>query len=151
MGEPLPDTEDIYAINGLPREAVKAWFSITFGIKKFHSKWPSETIGELRASCEAYKPSMTVSAVSKKVIEHFPIMAEWPESGLNWSNLMFIESEVIISTMQELMLKHQVPSLPVHDCIIVRESDEELGMKVLSKQFRKIVGIEPRLKVKQHQ
>ena len=148
MGEPLPETEDIYAINGLPREAVKAWFSVTFGVKKFHTKWPSETIEELSASCEAFKPSMTVSAVSKKVIEHFPIMAEWPGSGLSWSKLMFIESEVIISTMQELMLKHQVPSLPVHDCIIVRKSDQELAMSVLSEQFKVIVGIEPRLKVK---
>ena len=78
-------------------------------------------------------------------------MRDWSKQEVRWSNLMFIESEVIISTMQELMLKHQVPSLPVHDCIIVRKSDQELRMKVLSKQFRKIVGIEPRLKVKQHQ
>lgn len=78
-------------------------------------------------------------------------MRDWPKQEVRWSNLMFIESEVIISTMQELMLKHQVPSLPVHDCIIVRESDKELAMRVLSEQFRKIVGIEPRLKVKHTQ
>ena len=91
---------------------------------------------------------MTVKAVEKVVLEHFPLMRDWPKQEVRWSNLMFIESEVIIGTMQELMLQYQVPSLPVHDCIIVRKSDQELGMSILSEQFRKIVGIEPRLKVK---
>ena len=86
-----------------------------------------------------------------KVLEHFPLMRDWSKQEVRWSNLRFIESRVIISTMQELMLKHQVPSLPVHDCIIVRKSDQELGMSDLTEQFRKIVSIEPRLKVKLHQ
>ena len=93
---------------------------------------------------------MTVKAVEKVVLEHFPLMRGWPKQEVRWSNLMFIESEVIISTMQELMLTHQIPSLPVHDCIIVRKSDQDLAMRVLSEHFRKKVGIEPRLKIKSH-
>jgi len=67
------------------------------------------------------------------------------------SNLMFIEGQVIIGAMLELMRHYEVPSLPVHDCIIVRKSDKDLAMKVLSEQFKAKVGLEPRLKVKQHQ
>ena len=33
LGVPLPDKEDIYAIDGLPREVVKAWFSVSFGVQ----------------------------------------------------------------------------------------------------------------------
>jgi len=130
---------------------VKKWFSITLGSDAFHTRWLRGNVTELKEAGVAYKSWMTVKAVEKVVLEHFPLMRDWSKQEVRWSNLMFIESEVIISTMQELMLKHQVPSLPVHDCIIVRKSDQELAMRVMSEQFKVIVGIEPRLKVKQHQ
>ena len=150
-GISMPEAEDIYAIGGLPREVVKKWFSITLGSETFHTKWLKGNVQELKEAGVAYKSWMTVKAVEKVVLEHFPLMRDWPKQEVRWSNLMFTESEVIISTMQELMLNHQVPSLPVHDCIIVRKSDQELAMRVLSEQFKIIVGVEPRLKVKQHQ
>ena len=34
--QPFPNKEDIYAIGDLPREVVKKWFAISFGVKKFH-------------------------------------------------------------------------------------------------------------------
>lgn len=149
--ETMPDRKDIYAIAGLPRGVVKRWFTITMGSPKFQTRWLRSNLDEMKKAGVAHKPWMTVKAVEKVVLEHFPLMKDWPKQEVRWSNLMFIESEVIIGTMQELMLKHQVPSLPIHDCIIVRKSDQELAIRVLSEQFRKIVGIEPRLKVKQHQ
>ena len=135
IGVPLPNKEDIYAIDGLPREVVKAWFSVSFGVQKFHTRWPSETIEELRVSCDAFKPSMTVTAVGKKVIKHFPIMADWPLSGLSWSKLMFIESEIVKATMTTMMEKYQEPCFPVHDAIIVHKKDEELAKNILTKEF----------------
>jgi hypothetical protein len=148
IGEPLPDKEDIYAIDGLPREVVKAWFAVSFGVQKFHTRWPSETIEELRLSCEAFKPSMTVSAVGKKVIKQFPIMADWPLSGLSWSKLMFIESEIVIGTMTTMMKKYQAPCFPVHDAVIVCKKDEELAKNILTKEFEAHANITPRLKLK---
>lgn len=150
-GIAMPDAEDMYAIGGLPREVVKKWFSINLGSDAFHTRWLKGNVGEFKEAGVAHKSWMTVKAVEKVVLEHFPLMRDWPKQQVRWSNLMFIESEVIISTMQELMLKHHVPSIPVHDCIIVRKSDQELAMRLLSEQFKIIVGIEPRLKVKQHQ
>ena len=46
-------------------------------------------------------------------------MAEWPLSGVSWSKLMFIESEIVISTMTTLMEKYQAPCFPVHDALLV--------------------------------
>ena len=148
---PMPDREDVYAIGGFPRVVVKKWFTITMGSSKFQTRWLRGNIDEMKEDGVPYKPSMTVKAVEKVVLEHFPMMRDWPKQEVRWSNLMFIESEVIIGTMLELMSKYGIPSLPVHDCIIVRKSDQELGMRVLSEQFKKIVGIEPRLKVKRQQ
>ena len=62
---------------------------------------------------------------------------------------MFIESDIILGTMLELIGDHNIPSLPVHDCIIVRKSDQELAMRLLSEQFNKKTELVPKLKVKQ--
>ena len=148
-GKAMPETEDMYAIGGLPREVVKLWFSITLGSNTFHTKWPKGNIPELEEAGVGYKPWMTVKAIEEIVLEHFPLMRDWPKQEVRWSNLMFIESEVIVSTIRELILRHQTPSLPLHDCIIVRRSDQELALGVLFEQFKAKVGIEPRLKVKQ--
>ena len=145
---PLPQREDIYDIGGLPRQVVKTWFTITFGVQKFHRSWPPAALNKLRETCPAYTAKMTAPAVQKVVLEHFPIMQDWPEAGVRWSKLMFIESEIVIGTMLELMETYNAPSFPVHDSVIVRKSDQELAIRVLSEQFKDKVGIEPRLKVK---
>ena len=74
-------------------------------------------------------------------------MADWSSGDIGWSNLMFIESEIIIGTMLKLMNDHNIPSLPVHDCIIVRKSDQDLAMRILSEQFYEKTGLVPKLKV----
>tara|TARA_X000000950_G_C13831420_1_gene626334 strand:+ start:152 stop:1447 length:1296 start_codon:yes stop_codon:yes gene_type:complete len=146
--QPLPIREDIYAIGGLPREVVKKWFAISFGIKKFHRQWLKGNVKDLKENCPDYRTWMTAKVVEKEVLEYFPFMADWSSGDIGWSNLMFIESEIIIGTMLELMNDHKLPSLPVHDCIIVRKSDQELAMRILSEHFHKQTGLVPKLKIK---
>lgn len=76
------------------------------------------------------------------------IMAEWPLSGLSWSKLMFIESEIVIGAMTIMMEKYQAPCFPVHDAIIVRKKDEELAKNVLTKEFEAHADLTPQLKLK---
>ena len=45
------------------------------------------------------------------------------------------QSEFIIGTMLELMRSYGAPSFPVHNSIIVRKSDTELALDILSQQF----------------
>ena len=146
--QPLPNREDIYAINNLPREVVKKWFAISFGAQKFHRQWLKGNLKDLKENCPDYRTWMTAKVVEQAVLEYFPFMADWSSGNIGWSNLMFIESEIIISTMLELMNDHNIPSLPVHDCIIVRKSDQELAMRIPSEQFYKQTGEAPKLKVK---
>jgi hypothetical protein len=146
--QPLPNREDIYDIGDLPREVVKKWFAISFGVNKFHRQWLKGNVKDLKEICPDYRPWMTAKAVQKEVLKYFPFMADWSSGDIGWSNLMFIESEIIIGTMLELMNDHNIPSLPVHDCIIVRKSDQELAMRILSEHFHKQTGLVPKLKVK---
>ena len=147
-GNPMPERDDVYAIGGLPRDVVKKWFAITIGVQKFHSQWLPGNVAELSKTCLAYRPWMTVKAVQKTVLEYFPFMADWPSGEVRWSHLMFIESEIIIATMKQMMIQHHAPAFPIHDSIIVRKSDQDLAMETLAKQFQLLTGITPRLKVK---
>jgi hypothetical protein len=48
---------------------------------------------------------------------------------MNSLDLMFIESEVILSTMSKLM-QLRIPSFPVHDSLIVKRGDAEAVLKM---------------------
>ena len=147
-GETMPDKDDVYEIDGLPREVVKKWFSNTMGASGFQKRWLAGNLDELKDAGVRHEPWMTVKAVEKIVLDHFPIMQDWPKQEVRWSNLMFIESEVIVDTMLALKRQHSLPSLPVHDCLIVKKSDQDLAVEVLTEQFQSKVGIKPRLKIK---
>jgi hypothetical protein len=59
---------------------------------------------------------------------------------------MFVESEIVIGTMQELM-RRGIPSMPVHDSLIVPESKERAAVDVLRHQFRARTEVVPKLDV----
>jgi hypothetical protein len=53
----------------------------------------------------------------------------------------------VLGTMLILMRSHGVPSLSMHDGIIVPRSKAELAKRVLSEQYRHFVGVTPMLTV----
>jgi hypothetical protein len=46
-----------------------------------------------------------------------------------------------------LMRKHGVPSYSMHDGIIVPRSKADLSKRVLTREFRRVIGVEPMLTV----
>jgi hypothetical protein len=61
--------------------------------------------------------------IREKVLERHPLLARWGGEikgrVRGYGDLMYAENEAIIGAMQTLMRDHQVPSLPVHDSLIV--------------------------------
>ena len=147
-GYTLPDKDDIYDISGIDRTIVKAWITSTIGHFSFHSKWLPQPLAEIRAAGIDKPKSMTMTSIQPIILEHFPMLADWPLQKITWADLMFIESEVIIGTMVELMRSFGVPCFSIHDSIIVRRIDQIIALDTLRNQFVNRVGIEPRLKVK---
>ena len=72
----------------------------------------------------------------KKVVEHLPVLSDWPQCGVRWSNLMFEESEAMISTMEALR-EIDVVALPVHDSLIVPHSKAVISHDILKETFEK--------------
>ena len=146
-GYPLPNRDDLYAIGGYNRTIVKAWITATIGHHGFHTKWPDNAIKEIKSAGIERPKKMTVTSLQPDILDHFPMLAEWPSQKVTWADLMFIESEIIIGTMLELMHSYGIPCFSVHDSIIVRKSDQSIAMKTLKDQIFRQTSIEPRLKV----
>ena len=90
---------------------------------------------------------MTMTSLQPTVLYHFPMLVDWHSGRVTWADLMFIESEIIIGTMVELMKSYSVPCFSVHDSIIVKKKDQQIAMETLESQFLGRTTIEPRLKV----
>ena len=88
-----------------------------------------------------------MTSLEPAILDHFPMLVDWPSQKVTWADLMFIESEIIIGTMLELMHSYGIPCFSVHDSIIVRKSDQQIAMETLKDQFFRRANIEPRLKV----
>ncbi len=82
------------------------------------------------------------------MIDKFPLLARWNTLEETWADLMWLESEAIVATMLELM-EEGLPSLPVHDSLLVPASKAKMAQEALSPHYRKICGVTPVLKLHQ--
>lgn len=76
------------------------------------------------------------------------VLKGWGQHGLSWGDLMYHESEAMLSAMLELIDDHGIPSLTVHDSLIVRMKDAQVAQGILKGAYRKVCGIEPYLTLK---
>jgi hypothetical protein len=146
-GKTLPTRDDIYEVEGIPREVVKKWINMTLGHVRFHRSWPLSIAMELGYETVAKLQSVyPIKMVRAKVIQSLPLLSSWPNSRYGWPDLQYKESCVILRTMETLAYEHGVVCLPVHDSVIVPRSKETLAREVLEESFKAEVGILPRLK-----
>jgi hypothetical protein len=137
--------EDLYVVDGLPRDIVKAWVTIALGKQSFPKRWPSEWKTKLK-DMGVVVAKYPVKAVGEKITERFPFLHRladfWPST-----TLQYFESNIIVATMLRLLRDHDVPSLAMHDGIIVRASDEDVACRALEAVFEKTTRVKPRLTV----
>ena len=77
----------------------------------------------------------------------FPALTKLEEHSDIWADLQFLEAQAVIGTMLILMRVHGIPSLSMHDGLIVPRSKAELAKGILAKEFKRVVGVEPMLTV----
>jgi hypothetical protein len=152
-GIQLPEG-DPYELPGLGpehRDAVKSWMVATFGNSKPIVRWPKR----MRKKSPELKRHR-VSDITKAMMSKYPALEAWGapvEKGIygqrtcGWPLLMWIESEVVLSTMLELKREYQTPSLSEHDSLIAPAASAETVRKVLQEKFRSLVGVTPLLKI----
>jgi len=141
----------------LDRQVAKFWINASFGNGNLLTRW-AKVVGEFRERLkkkgippEAFDTkAYPMSLIKERALQRHPLLERWGGEirgrVRGWADLMFVESKVIIATMQELMAKG-VPSLPVHDSLIVQASKEALAADTLSNQFLAHTGFVPKLSV----
>jgi hypothetical protein len=151
---PLDPAKDPYELTGLGPEAraiVKRWFIITFGTDGHFATWPPKLINHYHKARIDLQEAYPVSVIRQKAIERYPLLARWADAdGPRWADLMYRESRAIIGAMLELMREHKVPSLAVHDSLIVPQSQRALAEELLKRNYMFSCKAEPKLVVHQH-
>jgi hypothetical protein len=147
QGLPFAPESDAYSVGGFDRVIIKAWLTATLGHNKHFEQWPDESVRRLqKAGIQDPEGTAPIKMVRAAMESRYPVLKEWPEQRLTWADLMFAEAKAIIAAMTELM-SESIPSLCVHDSVLVRQRDEERTKDILSARYKEVCGINPRLKV----
>jgi hypothetical protein len=138
---------DPYQITGLPRNVVKAWVTVRFGTKSTRTRWPTEaTRRYAEDNSGANLREFKIKDVEREFCRKYPLMLRWRELKETWADLMWLESEAVVSTVM-LLMRSGVPSLPVHDSLIVPVSAEAMARDVLTNNYSAVCGVTPALVV----
>lgn len=156
MGVPLP-AGDLYAISGFDRYPIKLFVTAALGFGKIPRCWSRETSAKHKKEFKKgnIEHSLTgnleddypFKPIKEAVLSHLPVLNDIESSGYRWCDFQFIESNVLIEAMNYLM-SIGIPSLPLHDSLIVPESKKETVREIVRESFKQAVGIYPLLKVK---
>jgi hypothetical protein len=133
----LDPARDPYAVEGLPREVVKAWVTMTLGHSRFHTRWTSDNVSRFAQQGIVLGKQYPIKYVQNRVLESLPILADWPEQGIDCFDLMYLESEIIVQAMLELIRNHSAPVLSVHDSLIVIQSRKSIAASLV-KNIKKL-------------
>lgn len=124
--------------------AVKSWVSISLGSKSLPKRWPpnARTDYGKETGGRNLSKDFPITVVGKIMTETFPLMARWTDLPETWADLQWLESNAIVATMLELA-DNDVPSLPVHDSLIIPVSAEALAREVLCRHYSVACGTKP--------
>ena len=143
-GMQIDQYEDPYVIPELGLEArdiVKLWVAATFGNTALLRKWPSDLLKnyEKDHGHPLDRKRYKVAKLRDKITAHHPILERWGQAingrVRTWADLMFAESQVIVGTMVALMKMRAIPSLAVHDSLIVPQEHEDFTCQVLNSSY----------------
>ncbi len=147
-GLPMDFDQDPYHLEGFPREVVKDWVLVTLGHSGHHLRWPKPLSDRyLEKTSIKLSETYSIKAIREGMIEKFPVLKTWGEEGPNWADLMFKESEAVIGAMIHLIKVYAIPSLPVHDSLIVPLSEAGRAEEILSSHYQHHCGIWPQVKI----
>ena len=136
FGIPLPNQSDFYNIGGLDRSIVKSWINLSLTNGKPLMKWPENVIEDFDKAGIKYKKASHYTPIMLKA---YPFINDLEQHNVTWAKLQFEESEVIISSMKEL-IRRGIPSYPVHDSLIVPSGAQRVAEGVLEGCFSKRLG-----------
>jgi hypothetical protein len=151
LSEPLQaEAEDLYDVPGIDdRDIVKGWLIATLSKKGHLKKWPKgQAEAFLKDNGRDLEQAYPIMTVKEAMLTKYPVLGSWGQVEVDWGDLMFAEAEAIREAIIRLIKVHKVPSLPVHDSLLVPVSAILPAMDALKESYRDHCEIEPRIKIK---
>ena len=150
FGERLDPERDPYDVDGLGsehRDLVKMWVTASFGNNAPITKWPKDVRKSyLEKTGKTISKKFSAAKVGAKVMAAYPLLGRLGETvnghKCGWAELMYIESRAVFATMFALM-QRKVPSLAVHDSIIVPIREHLLASEALRHFYQIHTKAEP--------
>jgi hypothetical protein len=139
--------DDPYQIDGLPRDVVKQWVTMTLSHGKRHKRWPPEVAEEYLSEHGQKLPEVfPLRQTGDLILSKLPIVGKDGRTApITWAELQFLESEILLEVMEKLAFDHDVPALPVHDSLIVPREAVGLASSLLKEVFMQRVGVIPKI------
>lgn len=116
---PFDPEQDPYALPAVQRQEVKEWLTRALG------------------SGDLTRGGNRLSKARKACIERYPFLSDLLSHGITSLDLQYHESEIVRLAMDELMDKHDVGFLPVHDALMVAKGNEGLAVQALRNGFER--------------
>jgi hypothetical protein len=155
-GQPLdfannPDPYDLPELSATPRDVVKVFITATFGNGQFPDRWPPKAAHDYKEETgERLSKRYPISQVRDAVAKAYPLLERLQQDDAKppiWARLMYLESQAVFLTI--LALKDlNVPSLPVHDSVIVTRDKEQTAREALAKFYEDATGATPHIVIK---
>jgi len=150
-GEPLdfahnPDPYRFQELSNAPRELVKTFINATFGGGQFPGRWPRGVADEYELKTgHSLGKRHPIAQVRDAVAKAYPALAALRRDDAQppvWARLQFLESEAVLRSMLALQAEG-VPSLSVHDSLVVPLDSEQPARDALSYAYNAIAGARP--------
>ncbi len=148
---PLPNRDDLYGDLGFPREVVKRWVTGTIGGGKPVQRWSKAMQEEARKS-EVELADHRCGDLAHAVLSAYPFLRTLPttlgcaeEPRLCSIRIMWREACALTMAMDTLR-RQDIPALPLHDALIVRERDRGAAADALRRGYQECLGVTPRVK-----
>jgi hypothetical protein len=145
-GQPVDFANDPCAVGELgatPRDVVKAFIMATFGMGQFPAKWSKQAVIDYKAETgKSLRKLYPIDKVRDAVAEAYPLLAGLRQGETRppiWATLMYLESQALLRTMLALQ-ERGIPSLSVHDSLIVQRDNEQTARAALSELYRAATG-----------
>ncbi|WP_338697770.1 hypothetical protein V5279_12755 [Bradyrhizobium sp. 26S5] len=134
----------------------------TFGSTEPLRKWPSVILKDYKEKHghPLDRKKYHAGRLGELIIKRQPLLGQWGQPLKDgrvrtWADLMFDESRVIVAAIQGLM-RDDIPSLAVHDSLIVPEQHERRGAMALMGAFSGYfraghIPVSPSLKINSRQ
>jgi hypothetical protein len=145
-GHPIAPSVDPYVVEDLPRDVVKAFWTMTLGHGGFHRAWPSKVLERLEpVHGRPLRKRYPLREVQAKVVTAFPFLESWGKDKLSALDLQFIESEAMLLTMERLAYGAGVFALSLHDGLIVQAKEAKVAEDTFREAYQEVVGVVPTL------